>query len=260
MSKFKLISFLTIPITTLVTISCSKKEDFNSKNVEFETNQNQKKSIFNQIIKKEALELKRMMRFFNYSYYSFYKNYDIVQTSIKELIEEQSLSENKKNLEKYYNDFWTEKSGNTFSKLLFEFKSFFEQAIDSLSNLNFYLENFKFDNEAMLNKKENEFKNELKNDFKQYIYNENLILNNDDTLASPPLKNIMNLLKNILSQISLEINKNQHNEFLIKYQEAKNYIYDNINRINLDNNILDLVNSLSENNKKDFFSFQTKKL
>ncbi|MGX9339822.1 hypothetical protein ACWXVM_00620 [Mycoplasma sp. 2261] len=261
MKKYNILASLLIPSIGLLTISCnatSSIEIKSSKNVQgFKANEdlNPLEMQFDKKITKTALEIKKTMRTFNYAYYTFFENYDIVKDKLKELIEEQSISQNKDGLTKYYNSFWHNKNPkllNDFSRLLDDFYNLFNSAIKSLSNLNFYLEQFKFDNDNLKKLTKDQYTSKLDDDFKQYIYNKDFA---DNIYAAKkiPIKNLMIALKEKLAQISTMIKKQELKNFLNEYHKAKIFIYDNINHVNLDVNIDLIISNLEENNQQEFF-------
>ncbi|MDI3348443.1 hypothetical protein [Mycoplasmopsis arginini] len=250
MNKLKLLPLILVPAVPLTVISCQNHS--NNQNIIKE-----KETIFNNKIAKEALSLKKMLRGFNYAYYILHENYNFIRIAIKDLIEEQSLQENKTNLTNYYQSFWNSKASqdlNDFAKLILEFNNLFKATIDALSNLNFYLEQFKFDNKNIINMTNEEFLLKLDQDFKTYIFKENLTLDLNK-IKRAPIKNLMTALKSKLNEISESIDQNALIQFKNEYKKAKVFIYDNINHINLDKYINEIIETLKNNNKKDFFSF-----
>ncbi|WP_330463361.1 thymidylate synthase family protein [Metamycoplasma gateae] len=251
MNKLKLFALLCVSALSILPISCQQKTSKETSKTDY--NLNLKKEYFNKLITKEALELKALLRKFNFEYYPFYQNYNVVRTALNELIEEQSLETNKEELQNYYNSHWFNKEANNltdFSKLLFEFNDIFKATLDALSNLNFYLEQFDFESKKYKNLSIDEFKSKIKQEYNQYIHNNSVIDTNK--LKRVPLKNLINLLKNKLKEIKAALSDKKLDLFEKEYQKVKGFIYDNVNRINLDDNIKEIVETLKNNNKNEY--------
>ncbi|TPR54113.1 hypothetical protein [Metamycoplasma neophronis] len=199
-----------------------------------------------------ALKIKEIYRPFIAQYYLFYKEYNNLASSLYELAKEQSIKTFSQNLMDYFAANFDLKNINinTFSMNLIKLNWIIKNLLISLSNLNFYLENNPFNNS---NKYDdiNKGKEQVKSDYKKYLYDENFSITIFES-EEIPIINLTKVLNNLLKEIQKQIKNEFLNKFLNDYELAKNNIYDNNNHINLDNNFYTVYDVLLKNVDIDY--------
>ncbi|AXE60945.1 hypothetical protein DA803_02515 [[Mycoplasma] phocae] len=231
---------LTLSTVPLVAISFSKSKIKNR----LENNERELPSnYFEENFVKKALRLKKIAREFNSEFYLFSNQYASLSSRFSDLVKEQSIPELKENLNKYFLKnfvFENNDKNKSFANLIYELNWLIEKLSIRLSDLNFFLEN----NELSETSSNNQ--SEINKEIKEYLHDHNfqfVILKTDKA----PITTLFKHIKIHLNSIAMSIKEhNALTKFFEEYKMAKNFIYDNINHINLDVNfqiIYDILNT-----------------